>query len=70
MRKANLRSIIGKKYQVQTTDSNHAYAIAENHLNRDFSAPVTGQKWVSDLDLRQSQHLGPLTLEPGKDGYT
>ncbi len=49
MRKANLKSIIRKKYRVQTTDSNHAYAIAENHLNRDFSAQVTGQKWVSDL---------------------
>ncbi len=34
---------------MQTTDSDHGYAIAENHLNRDFSAPSTGQKWVSDL---------------------
>jgi transposase InsO family protein len=34
---------------VQTTDSDHEYAIAENHLNRDFSAQGTGQKWVSDL---------------------
>ena len=49
MKKANIKSIIRKKYRVQTTDSDHAYAIAENHLNRDFSAQSTGQKWVSDL---------------------
>jgi transposase InsO family protein len=49
MRKANIKSIIRKKYRVQTTDSDHKYAIAENHLNRDFSAMATGQKWVSDL---------------------
>lgn len=49
MKKANIKSIIRKKYRVQTTDSNHKYAVAENHLNRDFSAQTTGQKWVSDL---------------------
>jgi putative transposase len=69
MKKANIKSIIRKKYRVQTTDSDHEYAIAENHLNRDFSASDTGQKWVSDLDLRQSLHLGSLILEPGKAGY-
>ncbi len=47
--KANIKSIIRKKYRVQTTDSNHEYTIADNHLNRDFSAIAIGQKWVSDL---------------------
>ena len=55
---------------MQTTDSDHDYAIVDNHLNRDFSAQATGQKWVSDLDLPQGEHLGPLTLELKKDGYT
>jgi transposase InsO family protein len=55
MRKANIKSIIRKKYRVQTTDANHEYAIAENHLNRDFSAQVTGQKWVSDLTYIRTQ---------------
>ena len=36
MKKANIKSIIRKKYRVQTTDSDHEYAIAENHLKRDF----------------------------------
>jgi transposase InsO family protein len=49
MRKANITSIIRKKYRVQTTDSKHDYAISENHFNRDFSAQAIGQKWVSDL---------------------
>jgi putative transposase len=48
-RKAHLRSITRKKYRVQTTDSNHGYAIAENHLDRDFSAKKLAEKWVSDL---------------------
>ena len=49
MRKAHIRSIIRKTYRVQTTDSKHLYALAENLLNRDFSADKLGQKWVSDL---------------------
>lgn len=49
MRKAEIRSIVRKKYRVQTTDSKHRYALAENLLNRDFSADKLGQKWVSDL---------------------
>lgn len=49
MRKAHIQSIIRKKYKVQTTDSTHLYPLAENLLNRDFSADKLGQKWVSDL---------------------
>ena len=49
MRSEGLRSIINKKYRCRTTDSNHLLPIAENHLNRDFSASKPGQKWVSDI---------------------
>ena len=49
MRKANIKSIIRKKYRVQTTDSNHGYQPEPNILNRDFYAEHIGQKWVSDL---------------------
>jgi transposase InsO family protein len=49
MKKAYIRSIIKRKYRVQTTDSKHGYDIAQNHLNRDSSAQIIGQKWVSDL---------------------
>ncbi len=54
MRKANIRSVIRKSYRVQTTDSAHTYAVAENLLNRDFSADRIGQKWVSDLTYIQT----------------
>lgn len=49
MQKTGIRSIIRQKYRVPTTDSNHRYPVAENHLNRDFSAQRLAQKWVSDL---------------------
>ena len=32
-----------------TTDSKHSYGIAENLLQRDFSADVLAQKWVGDI---------------------
>jgi len=49
MKKAGIRSIIYKKYRVQTTESDHEYPVAKNLLNRDFTADKPGQKWVSDI---------------------
>ena len=48
MRKANLRSIVKKKYKA-TTDSSHNYPLVENKLNREFTVAVSNQAWVSDL---------------------
>ena len=50
MRKEHIRSIVCRKYRIQTTDSSHRYKIAENVLSRDLHAEKTGQKWVSDLN--------------------
>ncbi len=55
MRKHAIRSIIRRKYGMQTTDSNHAYAMAENHLDRNFSASRLAEKWVSDLTYIKMQ---------------
>lgn len=44
-----LKSIVRQKYRIQTTDSKHTYQVSENHLDRDFTAKKTGEKWVSDL---------------------
>jgi putative transposase len=55
MRKHAIKSIIRKKYRVQTTDSNHGFTIAENHLNRDFIATRLAEKWVSDLTYIKTQ---------------
>jgi putative transposase len=49
MKKMGLKSIIRKKYRVQTTDSKHQYQVSKNHLNREFSAERVAQKWVSDI---------------------
>lgn len=49
MQKAGIRSIMYKKYRVQTTESNHDYPVAKNLLNREFTADKPGQKWVSDI---------------------
>ncbi len=49
MKRIGLKSIVRRKYRVQTTDSKHTYAVAENYLEQDFTAERITQKWVSDL---------------------
>ncbi len=49
MRSEGIKSITHKKFKVSTTDSNHDLPIAENHLNREFTANISAKKWVSDL---------------------
>lgn len=49
MKKAQIRSIIKKKYKVATTDSKHSYPIPENLLQRNFKSSRPGQVWVSDI---------------------
>lgn len=48
MRDNGIRSKTVKKYKA-TTNSNHNLPVAENVLNRNFSAPKPNQKWVSDI---------------------
>jgi putative transposase len=55
MQKHCIRSIVRKKYRVQTTDSSHAFTVAGNHLNRNFYAERLAQKWVSDLTYIKTQ---------------
>lgn len=57
MRKYGFRSLHAKKFKV-TTDSKHSYPVAQNILDRDFTATRTGEKWVSDL-----------TYIPTKEGW-
>ena len=48
MRQLNLYAKAKKKFKV-TTDSKHRLPVAENILNRDFSATSANQKWVGDI---------------------
>lgn len=49
MKRENILASTTKKFRVKTTDSNHSHPIAENLLDREFTANVLGQKLVSDL---------------------
>ena len=48
MRKNGIKAKMKRRFK-KTTDSNHKLPVAENILNRDFSASGPNQKWVSDL---------------------
>jgi len=48
MKEMGLKSVLRRKYVV-TTDSKHAFPIAENKLDRNFSSIKLGEKWVSDI---------------------
>ena len=48
MRENGWRSKVVKKYKA-TTNSNHNLPVAENLLNREFTADKPNQKWVSDI---------------------
>ena len=48
MRMNGIKTVRAQKYKV-TTDSNHAFNIAPNLLDQDFSADGPNQKWASDI---------------------
>ena len=48
MRAAGLRSVIRRKYRA-TTDSKHSHPVADNLLQRDFTASSPDKVWVSDI---------------------
>lgn len=48
MRAAGIRAKTVKKYKA-TTNANHDLPVAENVLNREFTAEKPNQKWVSDI---------------------
>lgn len=49
MRANGLKSKTASKYKPQTTDSNHNLPVAENILNREFTAQKLCEKCVSDI---------------------
>ena len=48
LRQSGLFSRTKRKF-VATTDSNHSQPVAENLLERDFSATAPNQKWLTDI---------------------
>jgi transposase InsO family protein len=49
MRDQGIRSVRARKFRVRTTNSAHAHPIADNLLNRDFTADLPDQKWAADI---------------------
>jgi transposase InsO family protein len=43
-----IKAVRTRKYKA-TTDSNHAFAVAPNLLDRDFLADALNQKWAGDI---------------------
>ena len=49
MNQAQIRSKMRRKFVVQTTDSNHDYAVMPNRLGQRFGADKPDQKWCCDI---------------------
>jgi transposase InsO family protein len=61
MKEMGLKSVLKRKFVV-TTDSNHAFPIAENVLNRYFISLQIGEKWISDITyIRVNDNWNYLT---------
>ena len=61
MKEMGLKSVLKRKFVV-TTDSNHAFPIAKNVLNRDFDSFQIGEKWISDITyIRVNDNWNYLT---------
>ena len=54
MQRLGLKALAKRKWKA-TTDSKHALPVADNLLNRDFSASAPNQKWVSDITYVATQ---------------
>jgi transposase InsO family protein len=54
MRRQGLRSKTKRKF-IATTDSQHAYTVVPNRLERDFSASRENQKWAGDITYVRTQ---------------
>ena len=49
MHQEGLMSKIKRRFRMHTTDSKHAYPVADNVLDRSFAAELPDQKWCVDI---------------------
>ena len=49
MKALGIQAISHRKFRVDTTDSNHASPVADNILNRDFTATKPNEVWLADM---------------------
>jgi putative transposase len=55
MKKAEIRSVVHRKFVVRTTDSDHDLPVSGNLLGRNFEAPLPNQKWACDITYIPTQ---------------
>jgi len=55
MRANNIRVKPKPRFVPHTTDSTHAYAVADNLLQQDFQAHAPNQKWAADITYIRTQ---------------
>jgi len=61
MQQQELIAIQPKSFVPRTTDSRHGKRVCQNLLLNEPRPVAPNRIWVSDMDLRQSLHLGPPT---------
>ena len=49
MKSLGIQAISHRKFRVSTTDSNHEFPVADNVLNRDFTATKPNEVWLADM---------------------
>ena len=49
MKSLGIQAISHRKFRVGTTDSGHAFPVADNVLNREFTATKPNQVWLADM---------------------
>jgi putative transposase len=68
MGELGIAGISGRK-RVRTTISDPSHPVAENVLNRDFTAQKPNQRWVTDITVIATEE-GPLSLSAIEDLYS
>jgi transposase InsO family protein len=49
MQEQQIRAKTKRKFVPRTTEANHAFAVADNVLDRQFTAELPNQKWAADI---------------------
>ena len=49
MKSLGIQAISQRKFRVRTTDSKHEFPVADNVLNRDFTATKPNEVWLADM---------------------
>jgi putative transposase len=69
MRREGLYAVSGRKYRPQTTQSGHAWPVADNLLQQQFEAEGPNQVWLADLSYVATDE-GWLYLSAVMDLYS